>query len=83
MKYLSLLLLALCLSGCSETKTPVQKAMNAQKDYLPTGASNVTSLDNGWFKFDLEIDGQNRTFLYRHVTSGYRGYECLTELQPR
>lgn len=83
MRYLSLLLLALLCLGCADNRTPAEKANYAKENHLPPGATSVTSLDNGWYTFKLEINGQEREFLYRHYTGGDRGYECLTELQPR
>ena len=83
MRYVSLLLLACLCLGCAETQTPEQKANHAQENYLPPDANSVKSLGNGWFTFKLEINGQDREFLY-HRESAYRqGFESLTELQPR
>lgn len=83
MKYVSLLLLCCATLGCADNKTPAEKANHAKENYLPPNATSVQSLDNGWYTFKLEINGQEREFLYRHYSRGELGFECLTELQPR
>jgi len=80
MKKIFLILLVLCLIGCSEA---------TNENYLPTGAINIVDLGNGWATFDLVIEDQTvygesdntRTFLYYNYTIGYSGYSAITEVK--
>ena len=83
MKYVYLLLLACLCLGCSDSRTPAEKANYARDNYLPPNATSVESLGNNWYTFKLEINGQEREFLFHHQSAYREGYESLTELQPR
>jgi len=76
MKFLMPLVIALslCLVGCR--KPPEEFKFDVQSFHLPANASNVKSLGNYWYSFELEINGKRRQFLYR----AYRmDTNCATE----
>jgi len=43
---------------------------------LPSGAYNLNSVGNGWYTFELEINGRYRKFLYHRYDRG----ETICEL---
>jgi hypothetical protein len=61
-------LVAFSLSGCEVPETSQQREMRMRqfgKENFPNGAKKAMDFGNGWYTFELEIDGKNHKFLYR------------------
>jgi hypothetical protein len=84
----------LLFAGCNQEVTHVETAVERENRLIQFGVNNlpneskkVMDLGNGWYTFDLEIDGKNRRFLYHKVWNRTYGEypvmsESLTELTP-
>ncbi len=94
MKYAALLvcLSVISLAGCGKPPPPEtseQKETRLQEfgtENFPENAKKVMDLSNGWYSFELEIDGVTRKFLF-HRAGDYSGdgrwsQESITEMSP-
>jgi len=45
---------------------------------LPTDATNIRDLGNGWATFNLPVGNQTLTFLYHRSSTYYNGFESVT-----
>lgn len=74
------LVIGVLLFGCTAKSTIGLRvsisSVNAEA-WLPMNAEVITEHGNGWIEFELE----GNRFLYRHVKSGYAGYEALTQIK--
>lgn len=75
-----IVLLALFSLGCSAKslmgfRVEVNPA-NAER-LIPANAQVITNHGNGWIEFELE----GNRYLFRHLKSGFHGYETLTQIK--
>ena len=68
-----LLLLSLCfLVGCNIHQSP--------HGNIPPNSKNIQSLGDGWYTFELNVQGKDRKFMFRRTGSGNTSTETITEL---
>jgi hypothetical protein len=89
MRRIAIGILVLGLAGCegqvvkessSEAEIRLQKFA---VDNFPKNVKNVQEYGNGWYTFEMEIEGKNRKMLFHGYRLGYDGQrESLTELAP-
>lgn len=58
-------------------RLPEVRECDAQQ--LPPNATNLRSLGNGWLLFDMDVNGDKKTFIYRR---GYKSGQYGTQDQP-
>jgi hypothetical protein len=70
-------------SGCSDDKAkpipPINESTNSEPR-LPTNATNIKDVGNGWLTFQCEIAGRKRTFLFARYVVHYDPTGVITEL---
>lgn len=74
-----------CLIGCGNSPPPAQAHKSQEENIvkmLPPGHTNLKSLGNQWFSYDLEVGGKKRQFMARYSTGSHGEYSlAVTELQ--
>lgn len=76
-------IILMLVGSCREVQTDDGFFGQIQSEYrevLPTNATNIQNLGNGWIKFDLEIQSEKRTFMFFRGRQGYKGYSAITEI---
>lgn len=48
---------------------------------LPTGATKIRPLGNGWMTFELQVEGKTRKFMYGRFKSHQDAVPAIVELQ--
>lgn len=88
---LSVAVCAVTLSGCmTQEEVDARKQQRAEQaqqqevewvqSSVPSGATDITDMGNGWWAFSLTSEGKTRRFLWSRHGSGENRTECITEL---